>query len=69
MYKEYQTNLIGVDEYHKESNSGLRFWYEYIRQNPDVEGDIFEFGVYKGCSLIAAALILKEIKSNKSFWF
>lgn len=68
MYKEYQTNLIGVDEYHKESNSGLRFWYEYIRQNPDVEGDIFEFGVYKGCSLIAAALILKEIKSNKKVY-
>ena len=68
MYQEYETNLLGVDEFHKESNGRLRFWYEHIRQNPDIEGDIFEFGVYRGASLIAAALILKEMKSNKKVY-
>ena len=48
MYKEYEINLFGVDEFHEESNSRLRFWYEHIRQNPELEGDIFEFGVYRG---------------------
>ena len=68
MYKEYETNLLQIDEYHKESNSRLRFWYEHIRNSNDLEGDIFEFGVYKGSSLIAAALILKEIKSDKKVY-
>ncbi|MDC3267197.1 methyltransferase, partial [Gammaproteobacteria bacterium] len=63
MHNEFVTNLLGVDEFHKEANGRLRFWYEHIRQNPDIEGDIFEFGVYRGASLIAAALILKEMNS------
>lgn len=68
MYKEYEINLFGVDEFHEESNGRLRFWYEYIRQNPELEGDIFEFGVYRGASLIAVALILKEMNSNKKVY-
>ena len=51
-----------------ESTSRLRFWYQYIRQNIDIEGDIFEFGVYKGASLIAVALILKELGSEKKIY-
>lgn len=68
MYKEYEINLFGVDEFHEESNGRLRFWYEHIRQNPELEGDIFEFGVYRGASLIAVALILKEMNSNKKVY-
>ena len=68
MLKEYEINLFGVDEFHKETNSRLRFYYEHIRKNLDLEGDIFEFGVYKGASLIAAALILKDMNSNKKVY-
>lgn len=65
MFKEYELNLLGIDEFHINTNSRLRFWYEDIRKNADREGDIFEFGVYRGASLIAVALILKEIGSDK----
>ena len=68
MHKEYIHNLLEIDEFHQETTSHLRFWYEYIRQNADIEGDILEFGVFRGSSLIAAALILKEIKSDKKVY-
>ena len=66
--KEYELNLFGVDEFHHQSNSRLRFYYEFIRNNQGLDGDIFEFGVYRGASLIAVALILKEIGSNKKIY-
>jgi hypothetical protein len=68
MKKECIYNLMGVDEFYQDTNSRLRFWYDFIRNNPDVDGDIFEFGVYRGSSLIAAALILKEISSDKKVY-
>ncbi len=65
MNKEYKYNLLGVDNFHEESNSRLRFWYDHIRQNIDIEGDIYEFGVFRGASLIAVGLLLKELGSSK----
>ena len=65
-YKEYELNLLGVNEFYNQTNSRLRFWYNHIKTNALKEdGDIFEFGVYKGNSLISAALILKELNSKK----
>lgn len=69
MHKEFITNSFGVDEFHEKSTSRLRFWYEHIRNNiSNLEGDIFEFGVYRGASLIAVALMLKELNSNKKVY-
>ena len=65
-YTEFELNLLGVDEFHSQSNSRLRFWYNHIKKNAHKkDGDIFEFGVYRGHSLISAALILKKMKSKK----
>ena len=33
----------------------------------DFRGDIVEFGVFRGASLVATALLLKELGSNKKF--
>ncbi|MDC0518514.1 hypothetical protein OAN68_05210, partial [Candidatus Pelagibacter sp.] len=58
---EYLINLAGIESYHKKTNSNLRFWFNHIRKNAlKKDGNIFEFGVYRGASLISAALILKE---------
>jgi len=66
-YSEFEYNLLKIDEFHLKSNSRLRFWYEHIRLNAlKDDGDIFEFGVYQGASLIAVALILRELGSSKT---
>jgi hypothetical protein len=65
-YKEYTLDLLGVEGPHKQIISNYRFWYEHIKKNAfKNDGDIFEFGVYRGKSLITAALILKELNSKK----
>ncbi len=64
--EEFELNLLGIEDFHENSNSRLRFWFNHIRENAlNNDGDIFEFGVYRGSSLIAAALILKEMGSKK----
>lgn len=67
--KEFITNLFEVDDYNQDSKSRLRFWYQHIRNNiSEIKGDIFEFGVYKGSSLVAVALLLKELNSDKKVY-
>jgi hypothetical protein len=68
-YKEYELDLLGVEGAHKQIISSYRFWYEHIKKNAfKNDGDIFEFGVYRGNSLITAALILKELNSKKKIY-
>ena len=44
----------------------LRFYYNFIKKNINrIEGDILEFGVFKGRSLLAAAILLKRLNSKK----
>ena len=68
-YPEYQLDLMNIDGHHKQVISAKRFWYEHLKNNAlKKDGDIFEFGVYEGSSLIAAALILKKLKSKKKIY-
>lgn len=68
-YPEYQLDLLGIEGPHKQTISAKRFWYKHIRDNAHKnDGDIFEFGVYKGTSLLTAALILKELNSKKTIY-
>ena len=67
-FKEYELDLLEVEGPHKQMISPYRFWYDHIRKNAlNNDGDIFEFGVYRGRSLITVAMILKELKSKKKF--
>jgi hypothetical protein len=66
---EFVFNLCGVEEFNFETNSRLRFWFNHIRENAlKDDGNIFEFGVYQGASLIAVALILRELGSKKKVY-
>ena len=68
-YKEYELDLLEVEGLHKQIISVHRFWYNHIKKNAlKNDGDIFEFGVYRGKSLITAALILKSLKSKKKIY-
>ena len=52
------------------SNSArLRFWFQHCKENHEkIAGDIFEFGVFRGSSLIAMALLLKKLGSDKKVY-
>ena len=67
-FHEWQYNLLDVDDFSTSSKSRLRFWYEHIRKNCHDVGDILEFGVYRGSSALAVALILKQLGSNKKIY-
>lgn len=68
-YKEYELDLLEVEGPHKQLISPYRFWYDHIKKNAlKNDGDIFEFGVYRGRTLITAALILKSMKSKKKIY-
>ena len=66
---EYELNLLGIEGLYKQIISQHRFWYEHVKKNAlKNDGDIFEFGVYKGKSLITVALILKAMNSKKKIY-
>ena len=66
--KEYILNKLGVDHYHIDTVSSKRFLYKNIRSNILLDGDIFEFGVYRGATLLALGLLLKELGSDKKIY-
>ena len=67
--KDFYSSLFNFDDFSKRSNSSLRFYYDFIRKNhKKIQGDIFEFGVFNGKSLLATAILLKKINSKKKIY-
>lgn len=62
---DYIFNILEIDNFNKEISSLRHFYSHIIKYDKKVPGDIFEFGCYKGRSLLAIALLLKKIKSKK----
>lgn len=61
-------DTLGVDFY-LNPISGFRFYYNFIINNINkIKGDVFEFGCYRGKSLLAQGIILKKMKSNKTIY-
>lgn len=64
LIEDWEFNVLGVYNYRKPGH--LRHYMDFIAENHDrIEGDILEAGVYRGCSLLATALLLKELGSSK----
>lgn len=67
MKKDWQFGVAGIANPNKAG--ALRFYFDFVRANHDLlEGDILESGVYQGKSLLAMALMLKEIGSSKKVY-
>ena len=61
---DWEFNVLGVYNYKKPGP--LSHYFDYIIEHHDhIEGDICEAGVFKGRSLVAAGLLLKELDSPK----
>ena len=66
---EFIYNCLEIQNSSESGQSPYRFWYEDFRENCfERKGDIYEFGVYRGSSLIAFALLAKRLGSDKHFW-
>ena len=70
LYKnnDYLFNSLGIDNFNKPT-SPLRHYYKFIEKfHKKIKGDLFEFGVFNGRSLLATSLLLKKIKSKKKIY-
>jgi len=66
---EFIYSALGIDNFSDCSQSRLRFLYRYIKEkHKNLDGDIFEFGVFRGASLIAIAMLLKQLGSDKKIY-
>ena len=64
-FQEFELNLFKVEDFHKNSNSRLRFWFEHIRENAlNDDGDIFEFGVFRKIISISSLYANNSLPSN-----
>lgn len=64
--EEYLFAITEVENFRKNTPSRLRHYFQFIKDNHlKLNGNLAEFGVYRGNSLIATALILKELGSDK----
>lgn len=67
--KEFIYNSLEIENSGKISKSAYRFWFNDFRENHlKRAGDIYEFGVYRGGSLLAIALLSKRLGSKKHIW-
>jgi hypothetical protein len=65
--KDWEFNVIGIYNYFKPGR--FESLFSFIKENHEMfEGDIIEAGVFRGNSLIAIAMYLKQIGSNKKIY-
>lgn len=64
--EDWEFNVLGIYNFNK--HGSLDEYFKFIIENDHIEGDICEVGVFKGRSLIATAMMLKEMGSKKKVW-
>ncbi len=65
--EDWEFNVLGIYNYKKPGQ--LRHYFDYIIEHHDcIEGDICEAGVFRGRSLLATGLLLKELGSEKQVY-
>jgi hypothetical protein len=67
LLEDWEFGVLGVYNYRKPGQfSG---YYRFLIENHDrVDGDVAEVGVFRGSSLLATALLLRELGSDKLVW-
>ena len=66
---EWIFGALEIQNHNLDAYSQDRFWFNHFRDNHQtIEGDVFEFGVYRGGSLISLALLAKRLGSRKHFY-
>jgi hypothetical protein len=67
LHDDWEFNVLGIYNYKKSGPFDALF--DFVRKNHDkIDGDIVESGVYRGKSLVALAMLLKELGSDKKVY-
>jgi len=62
-------NTLGIESFNQSSRSRLRHWFTHLKDNVhNIDGDIFEFGVYKGGGVLSMGILLKILNSTKKIY-
>lgn len=65
--ENWEFNVLNIDNY--KSKGKFRTYYDFLKKNHNkLNGDILEAGVFQGKSLIATAILLKELGSKKKIY-
>ena len=64
---DWEFNVLQVCNY--KASGKLDGYFNFIKQNHNkLDGDICEIGVYRGFSIIATAMLLRDLGSDKKVW-
>lgn len=64
---DFEFDSLGVENFNHSKK--IQFYFDFIKQNNlNSRGDVYEFGVFQGRSLLSTALLLKKIKSKKKIY-
>jgi len=65
-FESWELNVLGVyDVAAPHPVTGLEEWFRFLSTSSGMEGDICEFGVFRGRSLIGAALLLASLDDHR----
>ena len=67
LLEDWEYNVLGIYNYTKPGPFSPYFDF-VIENHQHITGDIGEVGVYRGSSLLATAMLLKELGSDKRVW-
>ena len=66
--ENWELDVLGIHNW-RSSLSAFKHYFEYIKKNhKKIKGDILEFGVFNGSSLLATAILLKKLNSKKKIY-
>ena len=67
LQKIWEYNVLGI--YNTRTDKQFADYFKFIEENVKyMEGDIAEFGVFRGSSIVALGLFLKELGSDKKIY-
>jgi hypothetical protein len=62
----WELNVLGIyDIVSPNPTTGLEEWFAFLARSGDLVGDVCEFGVFRGRSLVGAALLLEQLGDDR----
>ena len=59
---DYIFSLYQIENHNSSSDTKFKIWFNhFVKFHRKLKGNLFEFGVYKGSSLISMAILMKRL--------
>lgn len=63
---DFEFNLLNIENFY--SSPRISNLVKFIKNNKNLKGDYYEFGVYQGFSLLSIAILFKKLKIKKKVY-